>query len=263
MHSFIAYIDESGDDGFGNYRIPNQNGGASNFLVLTACVIRHSRRLDAVAWRDEIKSSTKKQNPGRSIHFAELNHGQKRAACGVIQDKPLRFASVIGHKPSLDETNFAEKNQLYFYLSRFLIERVSWLCRDLRRHVPEGDGRVKIVFSRRGGMSYPDFQTYMTLLRDGGEGNSVHWPIIDIPAIDAKDHSTDAGLQLADCGASATASAFEHDKYGNVESQYLHLIRNNIYARSNNFLSYGLKFHPAHEEIKMDGQQAASLQVFR
>lgn len=263
MHSYIAYIDESGDDGFGNYRVPNQRGGASNFLILSACVIRYSRRLEAVRWRDEIKTATGKQTKGRSIHFAEFNHGQKRAACSVIQDKPLRFISVISHKPTLDENNFSEKNQLYFYLSRFLIERISWLCRDHRRFVPEGDGRVKIVFSRRGGMSYPDFQNYMQLLKDGGEGRSIHWPIIDIGAIEAKDHTRDAGLQLADCGASATANAFEHDRYGNVESQYLHTIRNNVYCRQNNFLSYGLKFHPAHGDIPIDGQQAVSLQVFR
>lgn len=213
--------------------------------------------------RDEVKSITGKQSKGRSIHFADFNHGQKRAACGVLQNKPLRFISVICHKPSLNPDNFVEKNQLYFYLCRYVIERLSWLCRDNRRNVPEGDGRAKIIFSRRGGMSYPDFQTYMRRLQVSHEGSSIHWPIIDIEAIEAKDHSRDAGLQLADCGASATANAFEHDKYGNVESQYLHLLRRKVYERSSNFLSYGLKFHPSHGDVPLDGQQALSLQVFR
>ena len=263
MHSFIAYIDESGDDGLQRFREPGGGGGGSNWLVLSACVVRASRKLSLVGWRDEIKQSTGKRSPGRSIHFADFNHGQKRAACGVIATKNLRFTSVICHKPALDAATFTTKNQLYFYLCRYLIERVSWLCRDARPSVKEGDGRVKIVFSRRGGMSYLDFQEYMRLLRDGGGSNTVHWPIIDIPNIEAKDHSGDAGLQLADCGASATASAFEPDPYGNVEGQYLQAIRPQVYQRGSNFLSYGMKFHPPINQIELTDQQAIILRGFR
>lgn len=263
MHSYIAYIDESGDDGLGNYREPEVKGGASSWIVLTACVMRFSRRLEAVSIRDEIKEKTGKRTNGRGVHFAELNHGQKRAACSVLNGKPVRFISIICHKPSLDADNFQDKNQLYFYLGRFLLERISWICRDHRSNVPEGNGRVKIIFSRRGGMSYSDFRGYMKHLKNSGECSSVHWPIIDIDAIEAKDHSTDAGLQLADCGASATASAFEPDRYGNCESQYLHTIRDLIYERGSNYLSYGMKFHPSNNEVPLDAQQTVSLQMFR
>jgi len=263
MHSFIAYIDESGDDGFGNYRVANQNGGASNWLVLTACVMRYSRKLEAVTIRDEIKDRTGKRTQGRAIHFSDFNHGQKRAACEVLQGNPIRYISILCHKPSLVAANFTVKNQLYFFLGRYLIERISWICRDNRRSVSEGSGQVKILFSRRGGMSYRDFRAYLIRLKDGEHGGSVHWPIIDIDSVDAKDHSTDAGLQLADCGATATANAFEHDRYGNVESQYLHTIQNIIYHRGNNYLSYGMKFHPTHDDVPLDNQQTRSLQVFR
>lgn len=262
MHSYIAYIDESGDDGFGKYRVPHGDGGASNWLVLSACIIRQSRRLEAVRWRDEIKTITGKKTAGRSIHFAEFNHAQKRAACNIISEKPVRFISVICYKPSLDAANFSNKNQLYFYLGRFLLERISWFCRDNRRNVPEGNGQVKVVFSRRGGMSYPEFKLYMTKLKEAGK-SKAHWPLIDIEAIEAKDHSRDAGLQLADCGASATASAFECDKFGNVESQYLHTLRERVYSRNTNYLSYGLKFYPGLDEVVLDTQQAHSLQVFK
>lgn len=55
-HSFIAYIDESGDDGLARFREPGQQGGASNWLVISACVMRHAHHLSAVAWRDEISA---------------------------------------------------------------------------------------------------------------------------------------------------------------------------------------------------------------
>ena len=262
MHTFIAYIDESGDDGLRRFRTPGGGGGASNWLILSACVVRASRRLSLVNWRDEIKEVTGKRSPGRSVHFADFNHGQKRAACGVIATKNLRFTSVICHKPSLDGATFTIKNQLYFYLCRYLVERVSWLCRDARPSVKEGDGRAKIVFSRRGGMSYPDFQEYLDRLRKSGDGSTVHWPIIDIHNIEAKDHSRDAGLQLADCGASAVASAFEPDPYGNVEGQYLQAIRRQIYHRNNNYLSYGMKLHPPKNQVQLTDQQASILREF-
>ena len=70
----------------------------------------------------------------------------------------MRATSIIAEKTGIPPGIYTEKNQLYFYLTRFLLERMSWLCRDLRSVVREGDGRVKIIFSRRGGMSYTDFQ---------------------------------------------------------------------------------------------------------
>jgi hypothetical protein len=72
---------------------------------------------------------------------------------------------VIANKPVIPPGIYDEKNHLYFYLCRYLIERISWLCRDMRRNVPEGDGKVKIIFSRRGGMSYDDFRAYLERLR--------------------------------------------------------------------------------------------------
>src|SRR3546814_15951877 len=74
--------------------------------------------------------------PARStLHFRELKHEQKIPYVRAIAAAPLRTVSVLVHKPSLNEpeTFQAEKFRLYFYLTRYLLERVSWLCRDHRR----------------------------------------------------------------------------------------------------------------------------------
>lgn len=55
-HSYIAYIDESGDDGLDKFREPGAEGGASVWLAVTACIKRASIDLEAVGWRDEIVS---------------------------------------------------------------------------------------------------------------------------------------------------------------------------------------------------------------
>nr|WP_246728338.1 DUF3800 domain-containing protein [Microvirga terricola] len=262
-HSFVAYIDESGDDGIGNFRQPGAHGGSSSWLVISACVFRKSFDLDAVGWRDEI-SALMPEKRKRTIHFAHMAHGQKLAACRSLAARPIRSLSILSNKTTIPDGTYTDKNQLYFYLTRYLIERLSWLCRDLRPRVPQGDGRVMITFSRRGGMSYPDFRSYLERLRSAQDNDvKIHWPVIDIDGIDAKDHSTHAGLQLADVVASAFASGVEADKYGNCESRYAELLKRTVYERNGNYLSYGLKLVPRHNDMTLNAEQRRLIDLFK
>lgn len=262
QHSFNVYIDESGDDGMVGFRTQGGQGGASNWLVIGACVARTSRDLEFVKLRDQIKIECKPQSKKRDIHFKDFNHHQRRRACQILAGKPIRFLSVIGLKNCEEAQVFKEKNQLYFYLTRFLIERISWFCRDKRKDVPEGNGLAKITFSRRGGMSYDDFKSYLIKLRDEHD-TEIHWPVIDIDSISAHDHSRSAALQVADCGVSAIASAFEPDQFGNVEDTYIKEIRGNIYHRNGNYFSYGLKALPKFENSNLTKDQMKVVELFR
>lgn len=264
-HSYLAFIDESGDDGIGNFREIGGRGGASRWFIITACVYRASRDNDAVAWRDEIKKSCAKKNQDRAIHFADFDHHQKRAACQILARKPIRFISAITRKDVPAAAIFKEKNQLYFYLTRYVIERLSWFAKSMRREVREGDGRVQITFSRRGGMSYPGFREYLERLKlKGPDEVTIHWPVIDIEGIRAESHSLRAGLQLADCGARAVAEALEPDRFGNVESSYLKILQKSIYhSPKGNYLSYGLKFLPNIEGAQLNAQQQEAFAAFK
>ena len=260
-HSYIAYVDESGDDGLVKFREPGADGGSSTWLTISACIIRASRDLDAVKWRDEIGAGLPNRQR-RDIHFQNMNHSQRTMAAQVLATKQLRLLHVISNKPTIPDGTYNEKNRLYFYLTRYLIERISWFCRDMRPNVPEGDGRVKIVFSRRGKMSYGDFRDYLTRLRDHVE-TTIHWPVIDIDGIDAQDHSRIAGLQLADVGASAYSAALEPDKYGNCESRYAEILKPLVYNRNANYLSYGLKLVPDLNQLALTQEQARFIRLFK
>ena len=260
-HSYIAYVDESGDDGLDKFREPGADGGASVWLAITACIIRASRDLGAVGWRDEIASNLPNKK-SRDIHFQNMNHSQRMMAAKSLSDKQLRLTHVISNKTTIPEGVYREKNQLYFYLTRYLIERLSWLCRDLRPRVPEGDGRVKIVFSRRGKMSYGDFRDYLERLKAGDE-TTVHWPVIDIEGVEAQDHSRRAGLQLADIGASAFAAGLEMDKYGNCEPRYAEILKPKVYQRNGNYLSYGLKLVPGLDRLELSREQSRLIHIYR
>lgn len=261
-HSFIAYVDESGDDGLQKFRQPGAAGGASRWLIISACIIRASRDLEAVRWRDEIRAKCGSAKKGRDIHFKDFNHSQRRAACQLLHRKALRFTSIIARKDVEEASAFQEKNQLYFYLTRYLVERISWFCRDMRPNVPEGDGTVKIVFSRRGGMSYGDFRVYLERLR-ANPPTSIHWPVIDIAAVDAQDHSRVAALQIADIGASAVGLAIEPDKFGNVEGVYIRELKEMMYQRRGQVMSYGVKFLPNIDRAGLTEDQLNNFSIFR
>jgi hypothetical protein len=205
----------------------------------------------------------------RELHFYKLNHGQKLAAVQTIAQKPLRVLNVIAAKEPIPPDIYVEKNQLYFYMTRYLIERISWLCRDDRPMVKEGDGRVKITFSRRGGMSYGDFRDYLRKLKANKEQDvQIHWPVIDIDAVDAADHGKSASLQLADAVASSFAAGFEPDRYGNCELRYAETLRPVTYNRKNragakNYLSYGVKIVPNHDDCPLNDQQKTMVNIWK
>lgn len=262
-HSFIAYIDESGDDGLAKFREPGQWGGASNWLIISACVTRYVHHLSAVAWRDEI-SALMPEKKSRQIHFSEMNHHQKVATVQCLAAKPLRAINVISAKRTIPDGVYVERNQLYFYLTRYLIERISWFCRDMRPSVSEGDGTIKIIFSRRGGMSYVDFRDYIDRLRRVQDQEiNIHWPVIKTENIDAQDHSRMAGLQLVDVIASAFANGFEPDRYGNCERRYAEILKPIVYGRRGNYLSYGVKLVPRPELIPLSEEQRRTLDLFK
>lgn len=263
-HTYVAYIDESGDDGLGKpFREIGNAGGPSKWLVISACLFRRTHTLDAVRWRDEI-SAKMPERQSRTLHFAKLNHGQKLAAVQTIADKPLRALSVVAAKEPIPPDIYTEKNQLYFYMTRYLVERLSWLCRDHRPQAPEGDGRVAITFSRRGGMQYDEFRAYLERLKTDQSGDvRIHWPVIDIDAVTAADHSKSASLQLADAIASSVAAGFEPDRYGNCEPRYAETLKPITYCRNKNYLSYGIKIVPRHDECNLDSQQLKMLEIWK
>jgi hypothetical protein len=262
-HSYVAYIDESGDDGLGRpFRQIGKNG-SSHWLILSACVFRQIHDLDAVSWRDEIGAKMPERQ-SRELHFKKLSDGQKLAAVQTIATKPLRTLSVVAAKTPIPADVYVETNQLYWYMARYLVERVSWLCRDARKDTKGGDGRVKITFSRRGNLqSYEEFRQYLRILKSNAQSNQIYWPVIDIDAVDAKDAGKSAALQLADAIASSVGSGFEPDLYGNCEPRYAEELKPVTYARNANYLSYGMKLVPKWQECGLTAPQMKMLDIWK
>lgn len=130
-HSFLAYIDESGDDGLpGHFRHPGGEGGPSHWFVIGATVWRASRDLDMVARARAIIARLPERKRHKPLHFTELDHAQRTMALAEMAGRPFRISGIFAYKPIIPDGIYVGKNQLYHYMARYLVERVSWLCRD-------------------------------------------------------------------------------------------------------------------------------------
>jgi hypothetical protein len=133
---------------------------------------------------------------------------------------------------------------LYRYLTRLLVERISWLCRDARKP-NEGNGLVDLIFSDRASMSYDDIRAYFDLLRQqsqaGGDVN-IHWSAINTSSLQAVAHSKLAGLQVADAVATSYFYGIKLSRYGIVDPSYVRMLKRHAYRHDANCFGYGVKF---------------------
>lgn len=241
--SFVVYIDESGDEGF--VFNPGTSQGSSEWFVLSAIITRRESDLETVKLIDSVRSilGRKDQNP---LHFRHLKHEHRLPLVTAISQAQLWSVSVLIHKPSIrDVFNFKAKYRLYFYATRHLLERVSWLCHDQRRE-GEGDGSAEVIFSNRGGMSYDDLREYFNLLRLQAQTNGIRidWSVIDSTQIMAYPPDKRMGLQIADAVASSFYFAVQPTPYGFTEDRYVHILKPIVYQHQKNHLNYGVKYWP-------------------
>ncbi len=241
--SFVVYIDESGDEGF----IFHQDGsGSSRWLVLSAVVTRKQNDLNLVQTLKDARQLLGK-TPRQELHFRTLKHEQRVPLVRRIAAEKLRTVSVLIYKPAIREPEKfqSEKFLLYRYATRYLLERVSWLCRD-KRNPEDGDGRARIIFSNRSIMSYDDLRRYLQLLKDKSDPMDVRidWNVVRPSDVRAVNHAQLAGLQVADAVASSFFFAVNTNRYGEVEERYARLLLRTCYRHKENLFGYGLKFWP-------------------
>ena len=240
--SFIAYVDESGDEGF------SFAAGSSEWFVLSALLLRRETELEAVKVLDGVKGLFKKELR-RPLHFRKLDHHQRVAYVTELAKHRarMRTISVLVHKPSLkDVERFKGKYLLYRYATRFLLERVLWFCRDHRR-AGTGDGTVEVIFSNRRNMSYEEIRAYLDVLRSKPDVK-IDWSAIRRDQVDSLPHDQRRGLQIVDAVASSYWYGLNPNVYGQTEDRYARILHPLAYARYGRYAAYGLKFFPGEVE---------------
>lgn len=262
--SFLAYVDESGDEGF----VFNKDGsGSSRWFVLSAAVIRQANDLQMVSCLNEVRKVLGKP-PKTPLHFVDMKHEQRVPYIRRVGTLPIRTVNVLVYKPLIAEPEKFQNTKylLYRYTTRLLLERVSWLCRDHRKP-GEGNGFTEVIFSNRSNMSYDEIRGYLRLLRCQAQADpervQVDPTVIDPDRIRAVEHSKLAGLQVADAIASGLHFALKVNRYGETEPGYLPHLKPTIYRHKGECMGYGVKLWP--EDLattKTKAPEAGNLEGF-
>jgi hypothetical protein len=265
IQSFVAYIDESGDEGFGKLRQEGKTG-QSRWLSLGAAIVSADNDRFIPSWRNEIMELfPKKQN--RDLHFRFLNHDQRVAACSILATKPVGICVIASNKETLIDSPkreiFKKKQHLYNYLVRFLLERITDACaKSASRH--GHSAQLSIVFSRRSGTDYQSMREYLCLMRDGKEVvrpvRSINWNVLDPDNIRVENHSIRAGLQIADIFTSATSSALDPNEFGHIEPRYALTLQKRYLRRSERILDCGLTLIPPIGKCPLNKEQLAFIE---
>jgi hypothetical protein len=249
--SFRVYIDESGDEGFAF------GAGSSEWFVLSAVVTHASDDLAAVKLVDSVRMRLNRP-PWKPLHFRDLRHEHRLVHVDEIARQPLRVVSVLVHKPSLDEPEeFGERYRLYFHAARYLLERVSWYCRDHRHPEHDGDGTADIAFSNRSGMSYQELRSYLDTLRERTDilGVRIDWSVVRTDRIHSFTPGRRMGLQVADAVAGSFFYATQASQYGFTEDRYARMLKPVVYHHRGSYLGYGIKLWPHKAEARLEREE--------
>lgn len=269
---FVVYIDESGDTGL--EAVKPTPGGATEWLVLSGLVVKIEDDTKLVSWIGDLQADFTSKTP--TLHFNRLLDFKRSLVCAALAKKPCTCFVVMSNKknieryknPKLDDDN---KAWIYWWLSRLLLERVTAYCESLVPKERWGQDKLRIVFSRRGGLMYKDFNDYLWKLRwQSGTGTlyigfkDLCWSVIDFEEIFVLDHKQRAGLQLTDIIAGAFFQAVEQNRAGlDCDPSHAKLLKPVMaYDRGQKILGTGIKTMPALYYMQLNEPQRAIFEFY-
>jgi hypothetical protein len=254
---YIAYIDESGDIGLRTV-IPLDAKGASEWLIISAVVIRAENETHVAKWLRAMREEAKSIQ-SEDLHFKTLSDRQRQIICGSLAECDVRLFVVIsnkqnmrGHRNERAEKRGRSKHYLYWWLCRLLLERVTEFCEGKNRSANTPGRQLRVELSRRADLNYRYFSNYLAKLwiQDGTEGlflnkSNPRWSVFDPKEVYAYDHRSRAGLQLADVVASAFYRAVNRDAETSPTADFAKLLKPRIWAgRSGKHFDTGIKVLP-------------------
>lgn len=269
-YRYVAFIDESGDTGL-NLVKPMDPNGASEWLIIGAVVVRAEHEAEMSTWLTDITSQLKgHQRPG--IHFADLRKpAKKRLVCSMIADLPMRIFAMTSNKKNMKgyanpfAGSIPSDNWFYCWMTRILLERVTHFVKTFG-DAHGAPGKLKIVFSERGGLSYSQMNAYYSWLQWRNSTGSqflrlgdLAWDVMDRSLLEVHPHEGHDGLHFADVAASAFYAAIGKHDMGPCAPEFAKLLQPRM-ARfpdgQNGLVSgYGLKLLPAFKTARLDADQ--------
>jgi hypothetical protein len=270
-YDYVAYIDESGDPGLRVVK-PLDPNGSSEWIVVAATVIRAESEPKVGDWVAEMMARIGSRQL-LDLHFADLNPWKRRICCEVLATKEVRCFVFVSNKQNMKgwKNPFAEKipsnNWFYCWLTRVLLERVTHFVKNIaiKEH---GEPRcVKLVFSERGGMRYPQMNAYYTYLKwqDQGGGTwlqqgKIRHEVLHPLLMDVYNHTELPGLKLPDIVAGAFFKAVDIWDTRACDPQFAQLLRPRMgrypFSDTGRISGYGVKAMPKWRQLVQATQPA-------
>jgi hypothetical protein len=266
VRHYIAYVDEAGDEGFGKLR-EGVASAQSKWFSIGACVLdlEHDKLLPT--WRDGVVDRFQNRQV-RDLHFRDLKHDQKVFACSELAKRPLGACVVSSNKVTLlthpKREIFKQKQYLYNYLTRYLLERLTHACKKKAWIQHQAEARLRVIFSRRKGTDYEVMRDYLCLMRDGKEKfqpvRSIDWNVLRPDDIAVENHKVRVGLQISDLYTSAVWKALEPNGYGHSEPRYAQELANQFLRSQGQILNCGITVIPPVSKSPLGAQQREFLE---
>lgn len=223
---YIAYIDESGDEGIKK---------GTEWFILTAVIVERENDLKTSKAIDDIKTALKIP-PHKPFHWKEIrkkHRSKKRLAIDRISEEDFVYINIVVNTYDINNGKL-QGHLLYNYFCRYLLERISWF-------VHENNGVVDLIFSNKSNISYPELKKYLQSLHYELDCEIKWHTIRNFYVFNSSQKKM---LQFADACASSLAEAFNKDIYGYYDDIFVMTLHNKLYRRKGNLLSYGLKIFP-------------------
>lgn len=242
MIDHVAYIDESGEEGF-NFKSHPWTHGSSEWFVLSA-IVHETKSIPSIINHYKAFTERHKKQANWHFHFQKAAHDERVGFISHMSQLPVTAISVAIHKPSLTRTDvFTRPYYLYFYTAKLLLERISW-------HVSDARGQTRFRLSARRGLTKEDFNKYMDILRSKNSDrqlstHNISWRALALDDTDILPNKDLRCLQLADAVASGTYKALEYSQHGTTEHRYIKEMKPMLNSRNGRHLTCGLKFFPS------------------
>jgi hypothetical protein len=235
MTDYNVYIVESGDEGIGT--------GGTRWFLLGALIVPVDLDLQTSTMVSRVKADFGHDDKW-TLHWKKVKKdSQKIHITDQLLTEEWRFSAVV-----IDKTHplitgvggLKNKWYLYFYATRFLLERISWFAHDV------GDnGVARLTFEHRSNMGYAALNNYFKQLQGRASSTQISWANVETEGYSIVSKTKNRLLQATDSILGTLSEALEPDGFGNIEPRYLLNLSDRFYRRRGNLFSYGLKFLPA------------------
>lgn len=239
--SYVAYIEEAGDEGLGR---------GSRWFIVGAVIVEESKDLTVSHCIDHIKHELGLELSA-PVHWRNIKHPSMRRwiiDCLRKEDFTISYVICDTYDDTIKASTLKGNGRLYAYVIRYLMERISWFGHD--RGQP-----VDLVFANRSNVSYDELKDYLNRIQKDSSCQ-IKSGVIDVSRMQCKAVEQVKLLQVSDICNGACFNALEYDRFGYYDERYLLGLWDKIYRRNGNLFSYGMKFLPSGLHLKTEMKES-------